>query len=255
MVINETLARLAFPGESAISKRIACCEPGEGGPDTPSWKTVVGVVADVSPSSPGAPVNPQFYLPMDQVPEAAWDWSSRTLGLVLRSAQAPSAIVPLVRQAVRAVDPTVPVYDVQTMIERRDRTMAQERFGAALLSALGAVGLLLAAVGIYGVVAFFVGDRTREIAVRLALGATPRDVTGLVLRQGMGPVLAGLALGLVGAVAAGRALGSVLFGVGTVDPPTLAAVAALLLVVSALASVVPARRAARVDPSRALANV
>jgi len=216
---------------------------------------VVGVVADVSPSSPGAPVNPQFYLPMDQVPEAAWDWSSRTLGLVVRSAQAPSTIVPLVRQAVRAVDPTVPVFDVRTMIERRDRTMAQERFGAALLSALGAVGLLLAAVGIYGVVAFFVGDRTREIAVRLALGATPRDVTRLVLRQGMGPVLAGLALGLAGAVAAGRALGSVLFGVGAVDPATLTAAAVLLLFVAALASVVPARRAVRVDPSRALADV
>ena len=255
MIINETLARLAFPGESAVGKRIACCEPGEGGPDTPSWKTVVGVVADVSPSSPGAPGNPQFYLPMDQVPEEAWDWISRTLGLVVRSAQASSTVVPLVRQAVRAVDPSVPVYDVQTMIERRDRSMAQERFGATLLSALGAVGLLLAAVGIYGVVAFSVGLRTREIAVRLALGATPRDVTRLVLREGLGPVLAGLALGLIGAVAAGRALGSVLFGVGAVDPPTLTAMAVLLLLVAVLASVVPARRAVRVDPSRALADV
>ena len=140
-----------------------------------------------------------------------------------------ATLSPLVRAAVREVDPAVPVYDVRTMVDRRQRTMAQERFGAALLSGLGVVGLLLAGVGIYGVVAFFVSQRTREMAVRLALGARIPDVVGLVVRQGLHPVLAGLALGLVGAVVAGRALRAVLFGVGALDPTTLVAVTLVLL--------------------------
>src|SRR5262249_30228593 len=153
-----------------------------------------------------APPVPQFYLPHDQVPVEAWDWISRSMGLVLRSASASAAVVPLVRQAVHDVDPAVPVYDIQTMHERRRARMAQERFAAVLLTALGLVGLVLAGVGIYGVVAFFVSQRGREIAVRLALGARPGDVIGLVVRQGLRPVVAGLVLGITGALAAGRAL-------------------------------------------------
>ena len=119
---------------------------------------------------------------------------------------------------------------------------------------LGLVGLGLAGVGIYGVVAFFVSQRTRELAVRLALGASGRDVVTLVVRQGMGPVIAGLVLGTLGALAAGRALRAVLFGVGTLDPPTLLAVGLILFAVAGLACTLPARRAARVDPARALAE-
>jgi predicted permease len=254
MVINEELARLAFPGQIAVGRRISCCEPGEAGPNTPSWKEVVGVVANVSRSSPGAPPVPQFYLPHDQVPAEAWDWISRSMGLVVRSADAPALLVPLVREAVRAVDPTVPVYDVQTMLERRQGRMAQERFAAALLSALGVVGLVLAGVGIYGVVAFFVSQRSREIAVRLALGARPADVVGLVVRQGLRPVWMGLAFGTAGALAAGRALRAVLFGVRAADPPTLVAVALVLLACAALACLLPARRASHLDPARTLAE-
>ncbi|HEY6548560.1 MAG TPA: ABC transporter permease [Vicinamibacteria bacterium] len=253
MVINEELAKLAFPGQDALGKRMACCEAGEGGPDTPSFKEVVGIVADVKPFSPGASPLPQFYLPLDQVPVAAWDWMGRTLAVVVRSSQAPAVLTPLLREAVRSVDPAVPVYDVRTMLERRDRTMAQERFGAALLSGLGFVGLVLAGVGIYGVVAFFVSQRTREMAVRLALGAKARDVVALVARQSLGPVVTGLALGALGAVAAGQALQKVLYGVGAIDPLTLLAVSVLLFAVALLASALPARRAARVDPARSLA--
>jgi predicted permease len=254
MVINEELARVAFPGVNPLGKRVACCEPGAEGPESPSWKEIVGVVANVSPASPGAPANPQFYLPLDQVPEVAWDWISRTLGLVVRTASTPRVVVPFVRAAVRAVDPNVPVFDVQTMAERRRATTAQERFGAILLSALGACGLVLAAVGIYGVIAFFVSQRTREIAVRQVMGAGPSDVMSLVLRQGLRPALLGVALGAVGAVLAGRALQAMLFGVSAADPVTLTLVAALLVLVATLASVVPARRACRVDPARALAD-
>jgi putative ABC transport system permease protein len=255
MVINEELARLAFPGENAVGRRISCCEPGEGGPSTPSWKEVVGVVADVSRSSPGELPSPQFYLPHDQVPEEAWDWISRSMGLVARGAEGPAALVPFVREAVRGVDPTVPVYDVQTMLERRRGAVAQQRFGATLLSMLGLVGLVLAAVGIYGVVAFFVSQRTREIAVRLALGAGPAEVVGLVVRQGLRPVVGGLVLGVLGALFAGRALRAVLYGVGAADPLTLGAVSLVLLGLAGLACAVPARRASRVDPARTLAEV
>jgi predicted permease len=254
MVINEELARLAFPGQSAVGRRISCCEYGEGGPGTPSWKEVVGVVGNVSRTSPGAPPVPQFYLPCDQVPVEAWDWISRSMGLVVRSAEASAVTVPLIRQAVHDVDPTVPVYDVQTMSERRRSRTAQERFGAALLSALGLVGLLLAGVGIYGVVAFFVSQRRREIAVRLALGARPADVIGLVLRQGLRPVAVGLLLGVAGALAAGRALRAVLYGVDAADPPTLVAVGLTLFACGGLACLLPARRASRVDPARTLAE-
>jgi putative ABC transport system permease protein len=254
MVVNEELARVAFPGQSAVGRRIACCEPGPGGPDTPSWKEVVGVVANVSRSSPGGAPPPQFYLPHDQVPPEAWDWISRTMGLVARGGGGPAALVPLLREAVRSVDPAVPVYDVQTMLERRRGRMSQERFGATLLSALGLVGLALAAVGIYGVVAFFVSQRTREIAVRLALGAGPRDVVSLVMRQGLRPVLFGLLAGVAGALAAGRALQVVLFGVSPVDALTLVVVGLILLSFATLACLLPARRASRVDPARTLAE-
>jgi hypothetical protein len=254
MVINEELARVAFPGQDAVGRRITCCESGEGGPDTPSWKEVVGVVANVTPSSPGARPSPQFYIPADQIPAEAWDWVSRTLGLVVRSDQEPAALTSVIREAVRAVDPTVPVYDVRTMAERRQRTTAQESFGAALLSALGLVGLVLSGVGIYGVVAWFVSQRTREIAVRLALGAAARDVVGLVVRQALGPVMVGLVLGVVGALLAGRALATVLYRVGAADPLTLAAVSVVLFSVAVAACIVPAHRASRVDPARALAD-
>ena len=243
---------MAFPGQEAVGRRIACCEAGVDG--RPPWKVVVGVVGNVSTSGPGAPPRPQFYLPLDQVPAEAWDWTSRTLGLVVRGGGEPAALAPAIREAVRSVDQGVPVYDVQTMAERRRATTAQERFGAALLSALGGLGLVLAAVGIYGVISYFVGQRTREIAVRLAMGAQASDVVALVFRQGLKPALLGMVLGAAGALAAGRALQGVLFGVGAADPLTLVAVAGLLFVVAGLASVVPARRAARVDPVRALAE-
>jgi predicted permease len=254
MVINEELARLAFPGQSAVGRRIACCEPGADGPGTPDWKEVVGVVANVTRASPGAPPPPQFYLPHDQVPAEAWNWISRTMGVVVHGGGGPDALASLIREAVRSVDASVPVYDVQTMAERRRARTGDERFGATLLSALGLVGLALAAVGIYGVVAFFVSQRTREIAVRLALGARPGDVMGLVMRQGLRPVLAGLLAGVGGALAAGRALQVVLFGVRPLDALTLLAVGLILLLSAVLACLVPARRASHVDPARTLAE-
>jgi predicted lysophospholipase L1 biosynthesis ABC-type transport system permease subunit len=251
MVINEELARVAFPGQDPIGRRISCCEDVPGG--GPAWKEVVGVVANVRSYALGAPPRPQFYLPLDQIPAEAWDWIGRTMTLVVRTPQ-PSAAVGVIRDAVRSVDPSVPVYDVATLDERRRSVMAQERFSALLLSALGGIGLGLAGVGIYGVIAHFVSLRTREIALRLALGASPREVVGYVLAQGLRPVVLGATAGLLGALAAGRALRATLFGVASTDPSTLAAVLPLLLAVAVAACVIPARRATRVDAARALAE-
>jgi putative ABC transport system permease protein len=252
MIVNETLARTAWPGEDPIGKRVACCE---GEPDKPVWKTVVGVAADVHSRGPAAELRPEFYLPMDQVPEEAWSWIQRAMTVMVRAdGGSAAALTPALREAVRELDPTVPVYNVATMSERLRDSTAQARFNTLLLSTLGGVGLLLAAVGIYGVIAYFVAQRTREIGVRMALGATGRDVLALVLRQGMAAVLAGVAVGVPAALLAGRALRAMLYGVGSADALTLVTVVAVLLAVALLASGLPARRAVRVQPTKALAD-
>ena len=212
---------------------------------------MVGVVGNVSTSGPGAPARPQFYLPLDQVPAEAWDWTSRTLGVVVRGRDEPALLAPVIREAVRSVDPAVPVYDVRTMAERRRRPWPRSA-SEPCCSRPWAVGLVLAAAGIYGVIAYFVSQRTREIAVRLAMGARTRDVVGLVFRQDRcrhprnGP-------GIAGALFAGRALRAVLSGWGSRIP--------YVPVGGRIAphgrgprQRLPARRAARVDPARALAE-
>jgi predicted permease len=252
MIVNETLARTAWPGQDPLGKRIVCCE---GTPDNPGWKTVVGVAADVRTRGLGVEVRPEFYLPLDQIPPEAWDWMQRSMTLIARTPDvAPESLTPALRHAVREVDPTVPVFNVATMSSRIHGSTAQARFNTQLLTALGAVGLALAAVGIYGVIAYFVAQRTREIGVRMALGARGRDVVALVLRQALATVAVGIAIGIPAAVLAGRALGTMLFDVGSADPLTLTSVVAVLLVVAFVASGLPARRAVQVQPTEALSE-
>jgi predicted permease len=252
MVINEALARAAFPGQDPIGRRIACCE---GGPDNPDWKEVVGVAADVRTRGPAQEVRPEFYLPLDQVPPEAWGWIQGGMTVLLRAKDgAPGALAPLVRQAVRELDPGLPVFDMLTMPERMARALSSARFSMLLTSAAGALGLALAVVGVYGVVAYFVSQRTREIGVRVALGASARDILGLVVGQGLRTVSAGIVVGLAGSLLLGRLLRGLLFGVGPADPLTLLSVAALLGAVAAAAAVVPALSAARVDPARVLSQ-
>lgn len=248
-VISETAARRLFPGQDPIGRRFSCCEG-----DTPArWKEVVGVVADVRSHGLGEQAPPEFYLPAAQAPAAAWEWSGYNAWLVARgagpAARDPAALAGAVRGAVAAVDRTVPVFSVATMPERLRTSLAEERFNTALLAALGAAGLALAAAGIYSVLSYFAGQRRQEIGVRVTLGATARDVLVLVARQGVVLVLAGVALGTLGALAATRVLDDVLFGVTGRDPLTFAAVAALLVAVGATASLIPARRATRVGPA------
>ena len=249
MVINETLAKLAFPGENPLGKRMICCE---GGPDDPRWKTIVGIVSDTRFRGPSVEAMPEFYLPMAQIPPEAWEWNQRMMTIVARTTGDPAQLVTALRAAVGAVDPMLPIYDIATMDERLGRSLAQSRFNTFLLTALGAIGLLLSVIGLYGVLAYLVAQRSHEIGIRMALGATARDVLVLVGRQGMKLVIAGVVLGLAAAVVATRLLRELLFGVTVTDPLTFVAVSVVLIVAGLLASIIPARRATRVDPTRAL---
>jgi ABC-type antimicrobial peptide transport system permease subunit len=194
---------------------------------------------------------PEFYLPLTQAPDVAWNWF-RTVYVVVRTPGEPGALIKPLNAAVARIDPDLPLFDVRTMEQRLAGTLATARFNTLLLSLLGGIGLLLAASGIYGVIAYFVSQRTQEIGVRIALGATPGAVVRLVLGQAMRPVALGSAVGLAGALAASRVLADQLFGVSRTDPLTIAAVMTTLVGVALAASAVPARRAATVDPTRAL---
>jgi predicted permease len=251
MVVSDAFAREAWPGQDPIGRRVACCERLESGP---SWKEVVGVVGATRSRGPAEDGAVEVLLPMAQAPQRAFDATDRHATLLLRAREgAPEALVGQVRAAVRAEDPGLPLFDVATMDERFARTLAPSRFGASLLSALGATGLVLAAIGLYGVIAYLVGQRTREIGVRLALGATRRDVVMLGLREGLRSVLLGVGLGVAGCVLQAPLLERLLFGVAGRDPATLALVSIVLLAVGLAASAIPARRAARIEPRTALA--
>ncbi|MEX1245554.1 MAG: ABC transporter permease [Thermoanaerobaculia bacterium] len=250
MILSQELGRRLWPGQDPIGKRVACCE---GAPEDPRWKTVIGIAGDVRSRGLGEDLYPEFYLPVAQAPDEAWDWIQRTMAIVARSAGADAAsLTGAVRTAARAAAPGVPLYDVATMEERMRGSLAQDRFNTLLLVSLGGIGLLLASVGIYGIISYFVVQRRPEFGVRMALGATGADIVRLTVRQSVMPVVLGLAGGVVAAAAASRVLASTLRGVGPRDPLTFAAVVVVLAAAAALASYLPARRAARVDPMTAL---
>jgi predicted permease len=251
MVINSTLAAAAFPGEKAIGKRIACCEDAPDG-NGPDFKTVVGVVADIHWRGPGRPLSPEFYLPAAQIPDEAWSWIQRTIYVVVRSPGDPMNLTEQVRLATTATMPGAPLFDVRTMDERRTRSQRAQTFNTTLLSVLGVLGVVLASVGIYGVMAYFVNRRTREIGVRMALGATRSDVLFMVVRHAAVAVTAGLGIGMALSFWATRLLESQLFNTSPNDPLTLVLVSVLFAAVALVASAVPAMRAASVDPTNAL---
>jgi predicted permease len=251
MVISEALANAAFPGQDPIGKRISCCEAGPDG-KSPDYKTVVGVAGDVRSRGLGEAPAPEFYLPIEQVPAAAWDWIQRTAYVVVRTPLDPQSMANPVRTVVREIAPNVPLFQISTMTQRIGESMATARFNTLLLTLLGLIGLVLAAVGIYGVIAYFVTRRTQEIGIRMALGATRGHVIALVFRQAARPLALGLVAGVIMSTLLTRILSRQLFGVTAFDPLTFAIVVATLIVVAVLASVIPARRAASVDPTKAL---
>jgi predicted permease len=249
MIVGAALAARAFPGQDPIGKRISCCDATPDG--SPSWKVIIGVADDIRSRGPAVPPEPEFYLPWAQAPKEAWRWF-RTFYVIARTTGQPERLVPSLREMMAKIDPDVPLFDLRTMDQRLVGTLATARFNTLLLSMLGGIGLLLAASGIYGVVSYLVGQRRQEIGVRMALGATPASVVRLLMRQSMKPVALGTMLGLVAALGATRVLASQLFEVSRTDPLTIAVVAATLIAVALVASAVPARRAASIEPTRAL---
>jgi putative ABC transport system permease protein len=251
MVINESLAEAAFGKNDPIGRRIACCEPGPDG-QTPDYKVVVGVVRDVRWRGPGRVPSAEFYLPLPQAPTDAWNWLQQTMYVAVRTSIEPASLSTPLRSAAASVAPGVPLFNIRTMEQRIGESLATARFNTLLLTLLGGVGLLLAVLGIYGVIAYFVTRRTHEIGVRLALGASRLDVIGLVVKQATVPVGLGIGGGLAVSFALTRVLSGQLFGVSAGDPLTYGAVALLLAGVALLATLAPALRAAGVDPTRAL---
>jgi predicted permease len=250
MMVNQTLARRAWPGEDPVGKRVACCEAGPDG--TPNWKTVVGVVADVHARGLGREAPAEFYLPMAQAPAAAWRWIDRTMTLAVRTRGEPMAAAPAMRDAVWAIDRSLPVYDIATMGDRRTASLASSRFSTLLLTAFGGIALVLAAIGVYGVISYGVTQRAQEIGIRVALGAGRARVLRLVVGHAALLTGLGLVLGLAGAMLLSRLMGGLLFEVSPTDPPTLGAGVLVLSAVALVAALVPAERAARLDPSAAL---
>jgi predicted permease len=248
VVVNETFARQVFGDENPIGKRVSGWTKEK---DTPEWREIVGVVGDMRSFGRDNETPPEMYIPMTQAPNGAWDAFGRQMTVIVRTTPGASVGVPL-RQAVTAVDRMIPVFNLQTMSYVLSNATAQRRFGTMLLSLLGITGLVLSAIGIYGVIAFFVAQRTHEIGVRIALGATARSVMQMVVGQALVLALIGIVVGAVAAFWATRVLETMLFQVGARDPATYAAAAATLVLVAFAAALIPARRATRVDPLRAM---
>jgi len=240
-VVNDRLAKRLWPGENAIGKSIK-----QGWPEGPgTWRQVIGVIADVKFEGVTVETPMQVYLPLTQE-------SSRSLAIVVRTPAEPAAITSSVQTVVHQLDKDLPIYAVRTMDQLLDTSMARERMSMSIFVVFAVVALTLASVGLYGVVAHGVTERTHEIGVRMALGAEPRHVRGLVVRQGLSMALAGTVLGIAGAMAVSRSVQGLLFGVTATDPITFGTVAAMLLGVALVACYIPAWRATRVDPTMAL---
>ncbi len=235
-LLSETLARRLFPDEDPLGKRLSVAGLGT---------TIVGVVSDIRYTGLDGEIEQAVYLSYRQLPRSG-------MALVLRGAVEPSSLAPALRNSVREIDPALPVYDVMTMNERLSNSVAARRFNLLLLGGFAALALLLAGVGVYGVISYVVTQRTHEIGIRMALGAQSADVVRLFIRQGMSQVTLGVALGLLGAFALTRVMKSLLFDVGASDPLTFACVALSLSLVALAACYLPARRAARIDPLASL---
>jgi putative ABC transport system permease protein len=273
-IINEAMAHRYWPGENPLGKRV-----GDGG----VWRTVVGVAPNVKRFALEDQPKPELYMPSLQPPgshasaneqmKLAADYGGKGksisisitimpptatqgrvsyISLMARTRVRPEAMVDAVRKTVWSLDPDQPILQLGTMQARLDEFYAPRRFNMLLFGAFALVALLLAAIGIYGVLAYLVEQRTHEIGIRVALGAKTRDVLWLIVRQGLALTLIGVVLGLGAALALTRVLQNLLYGVSATDPATFAGIALLLLGVACVASFIPARRATKVDPLAAL---
>jgi len=243
-IVDESTARRYWPDADAVGRRIRM---GQG-----AWMTIVGMVKDVKQDSLDVIGYPHVYVPMYQEFDASVGYPSRNPVLVARTAMPVSALEPEIRRRVSSVDAGVPVYDVASMNELLDQSLSWRRFMAQMVVGFAAVALLLASIGIYGLLAFMVGQRSREIGIRVALGASPADVLKLIVAKGVILASIGIVAGASIAAAAASMMGTVLYGVSPQDPSVFLIVSVVLFSVAILASYLPARRALRLDPNIAL---
>jgi putative ABC transport system permease protein len=243
-VVNDAMAKKHWPHESPIGKRVSFST------NEPHWYEIVGVAGNIKHRALEAADRPELYVPFRQPLFAGW--TVRPMYVIARTAADPASTVAIARHEIARVDRDQPISDVRTMDERIGRSLSSRRFSMVLLALFAGLALTLAAVGIYGVVAYAVTERTHEIGVRVALGAQRRDVMAMVVGQGMTMTLVGTAIGVAASAALARLMSSLLFGVSAVDPATFVAIPMLLIAVALAACYVPARRAMRVDPLQTL---
>ncbi|HSO76385.1 MAG TPA: FtsX-like permease family protein, partial [Blastocatellia bacterium] len=243
IVINETLTEQFFAGEDPIGKRLQIF------PDPTRWREVVGVVGDVRLMGLDTDINPSLYVPMPQNPYPA---ALRNVFLVVRTGGDPIWLVGGIRGELRSLDRDVPIAQVKTMEEIVSGSLSQRRLSMSLLVVFSVLAGVLAAGGIYGVMGYIVAGRTHEIGIRMAMGAQQAEVLRMILGDGAKLTAMGIGIGLGVALALTRVLSSLLFGVSAADPVTFAAISLVLACVAMLASYIPARRAARIDPMEAL---
>ncbi len=250
VIINEAMAQLFWPNEEAVGKRVK-----HRGREEDPWMTVVGVVGNVRHHWIGDLTQPEIYFTYAQAPlldSRTIERHRRSMQIVVRTISDPLSIVPAVRREVASVDAGLPLFNIKTLDERLVYSLVRPRFNTLLMGIFALVALVLAAVGIYGVMSYMVAQRTHEIGIRIALGARPTDVLMLVLKQGLRLILAGVAIGLIAALALTRFMSKLLYDVSATDPLTFVAISLLLVAIALLACYIPARRATRVEPTVAL---
>jgi putative ABC transport system permease protein len=240
VVINRTLARRFWPNESPLGKRLTFGEPEEN-----AWMTVVGVVGDVKQQSLDSEIPPQVYGSHAQV-------GFEEMALLVRTTMDPASLAPAIRGAVSGLDPGVPVSEVQQLTRVRNASISTERFRTLVLATFALLALALAAIGVYGVISYGVVQRSREIGIRMALGARRQEILRLVVGEGMLTVAIGIGIGVLAAAGLSRFLASLLYAVRPGDPVTFVVISTLLASVALAACILPARRAMRVDPAGTL---
>jgi len=247
MIVSQAFAQKYFPGENVLGKKL---KPGAGNgkPEGPPWRTIVGVVGNIRHSATTREMDPMYYLPAAELPQWCCLYS------MVRTKVDPMSLEPAVRNLVSSMDRDIPVTDVHTMRDMIGLQLAQPRFAMVLLAAFAALALVLTIVGLYGVMAYSVARRTREIGVRLALGAERRTVLTMILRQAGILIGAGMCIGLAATLASASLLQSMLYGIGSRNPLMLCGVCCLIAVAGLFAAWLPAMRAAGIDPMRALRN-
>ncbi|HTC87367.1 MAG TPA: ABC transporter permease [Bryobacteraceae bacterium] len=246
VIINQTAARRYWPNDNPIGKRIL------SNFDDNQWSTIIGVVGDVKHSGLDAETNPENYYHYLQIPPEAMNFAESSMALVIRTSADPAAMTFSVRQELKTLDPSQPVFDVRSMQDLLQASLSQQRFRTFLIGMFASLALVLAALGLYGVVAYSVSQRTTELGVRVALGAQPGNILSLVVFRAVGLALIGLAIGVAISLAGSRLISRFLFGVSAADPITLGATSLVILLVALTAALVPALRACNIDPAIAL---